>query len=168
MKPIHGFSLLVLAAFGCSPLASAFGQANNPSRVHQLKSLKVTVLGAAGHKIDAWIMDNEQKREEGMMFLTDKEVKSNQGMIFVFSAPQPESGRYAFWMHNTLIPLDIIYISASKKVINVGLGKRLDDTPVLPKGDYKFVLELKQGTAKKLGIKPGMKVSIPDSVVSID
>jgi len=40
--------------------------------------LKVVKIEAAGHNIDSWVMDNEAKARRGMMFLTDKEVKSNQ------------------------------------------------------------------------------------------
>lgn len=169
MKAIPGFLLLSVAVFGCgSAASSAYGQANNPQRVHQLKSLKVVKIEGAGHVIDSWVMDNDQKREEGMMFLTDKEVKSNQGMIFVFDTVQPNNGRNAFWMHNTLIPLDVIYISASKKVVSISAGKVQDDTPLLPKGGYKYVLELKLGTSKKLGIKAGTRLNIPASVKAID
>ena len=144
----------------------AHGQARNPNRVHQLKSLKVAKLQASGHSIDAWIMDNELKRQEGMMFLKDGEVKANQGMIFAFEQLQgPSDG---FWMHNTYIPLDIIYISAGKKVINIKYGKPFDETSLKPGSPYKFVVELKGGMAKKFGIKNGTIFSIPNSVIPID
>ena len=169
MKSLFGYALLFVAAIGCSsPIAAAYGQGNNPNRVHQQKSLKVVKIEAAGHNIDSWVMDNEQKREEGMMFLTDKEVKSNQGMIFVFDTVQPNNGKYAFWMHNTLIPLDIIYISPAKKVINICAGKAMDDASLYPQGPYNYVLELKLGTAKRLGIKPGARLGIPPSLKAIE
>ncbi len=169
MKAISRGIILALCAAACAgTLASMHWQVSNPRRVHQLKSLKVVKISASNHIIDSWVMDNDQKREEGMMFLTDKEVKSNQGMIFVFDTVQPNNGQHAFWMHNTLIPLDVIYISAAKKVVSISTGKVEDDTPLLPKGAYKFVLELKGGLAKKLGIKPGTRLNIPASVFAID
>lgn len=102
-------------------------------------------------------MDDDSKRQEGMMFLGDSEVKNDEGMIFVFDAVQPKVD-HGFWMHNTDLPLDIIYIGADKKVINVGKGMPHSDATVAPKGDYKFVLELKQGTAEKIGATPGATV----------
>ncbi len=167
MKTLARFSVVATAALGFVALqAISLGQAVNPSRVHQLKSLKVAKIEAAGHSIDAWVMDNEQKREEGMMFLTDKEVKSNQGMIFLFDTVQDR--KYAFWMHNTYIPLDIIYVSPSKKVVNICAGKVLDDTQLMPAGPYKYVVELKLGMAKKLGIKPGSRFTFPAGLKAID
>src|SRR5476649_1699378 len=154
--------LLFCFAFCCQ---LACGQVNNPSRVHQLKSLKVAKLQAAGHPISAWVMDDEAKDAEGMMFLTDKEVKSSEGMIFLF--PTLQTADKGFWMHNTLIPLDIVYISKSKRVVSISQGKVLDDKSLYPTGPYFYVVELKAGTAKKLGIKPGTKWEIPDTLKAV-
>jgi len=167
MKALHGISFFALASVAFAG-QMAFGQATNPSRIHQLKSLKVAKVLAAGHTLDVWVMDTEAKNEEGMMFLTDKEVKSNQGMIFLFSAVQPADRNHSFWMHNTLIPLDIIYISQAKKVVSIAEGKVQDDTALPASAPYFYVIELKQGTAKKLGIKPGAKFDIPGSLKWVD
>jgi len=163
MKALNGFFLVIGFFVGLTG-ASASSQISNPNRVHQLKSLKVSKLIAAGHSIDAWIMDDETKNEEGMMFLTDKEVKTNQGMLFLFPTIQPADQTHGFWMHNTLIPLDIIYISAAKKVVSISEGKIKDDSVLLAKAPYFYVLELKQGTAKQYGIKPGTVFQIPSSL----
>jgi len=163
MRPLIAISALVwaLAGIGCR---SANAQVTNPNRIHQLKSLKVAKLTAAGHTIEAWVMDTVGKNEEGMMFLTDKEVKSSQGMIFLFPTIQPSDRAHSFWMHNTLIPLDIIYISAGKRVVNIAAGKIQDDTPLSARAPYLYVVELKQGTAKKFGIKAGTKFEIPSGI----
>src|SRR3954452_12538661 len=47
----------------------------NKNRIHQLSDLKKTTVEINGHKLNTWVMDNDSLREEGMMFLTDKEVK---------------------------------------------------------------------------------------------
>lgn len=163
MKPLIGISLFSFALLGFG-YQTAIGQVTNPYRIHQLRSLKVAKLTVAHHDINAWVMDSDAKNQEGMMFLTDKEVKSDQGMIFLFPGVQPADMRHGFWMHNTLIPLDIIYISSTKKVVSIAEGKVQDDTTLPPKGPYLYVLELKQGTAKKLGIKPGTKFDIPSTL----
>lgn len=134
----------------------------NPSRVHQLKDLKRVDVSLNGHTVHLWLMDDAAKQEEGMMFLTDPEVKADEGMLFAFKDVQPNDGQHSFWMHNTILPLDIIYFSPAGKVLNVGHGKPMTDTPpVPPTGDYLNVIELKAGTAAKDGLKAGDLVKIP-------
>src|SRR5579862_9716294 len=107
-------------------------------------------------------MDDEGKRREGMMWLTPADVGDNDGMIFAFPGVQQMDN--GFWMHNTLLPLDIMYISDQKKLINVQEGKPLNETSLQASAAYEYVLEMKQGSAKRLGLKPGIQFSIPDSV----
>jgi uncharacterized membrane protein (UPF0127 family) len=97
-----------------------------------------------------------------MMFLDAEDVHDNDGMIFVFDTAEQRS----FWMHNCILALDIIYISADKKVLNIQPGMPHDDTGLPSKGAAQFVLEMKQGSAARLGIKPGTLVTIPASVKS--
>jgi uncharacterized membrane protein (UPF0127 family) len=135
---------------------------DNPNRIHQLRTLKVTTVKAAKQTIYAWIMDNESKREEGMMFLHPGDVKENQGMIFVFPAVQP--AKNAFWMHNCPAGLDIIYITKGHQVVNVGDGPPESDATVVAKGPYQFVLEVNRGWAKRHGLKKGDMVSFSSSL----
>lgn len=142
--------------------ASSEKTATNPSRLYQLADLKKVDVSLKGHTVHLWVMDDEPKQQEGMMFLEDKDVKPDEGMLFAFSQVQPNDGQHGFWMHNTLIPLDIIYFAPSGKLLNVGHGKRLTDKPnVAPAGDYLNVIELKAGTAARLGLKPGDVVKFP-------
>lgn len=134
--------------------------AQNPDRIYQLKDLKTANISVAGRRFTVWIMNTPTKRNEGMMFLKDKDVHIDQGMLFVFPSPQPLS----FWMRNTLIPLDIAYIDRTGKILNTPQMKPLDETGIPSKGEAMYALEMKQGAFKKYGIKPGMKVTIPHSV----
>ena len=136
----------------------------NPDRIFQTDSLETTTIKTPGGDLKLWIMDDEDKRREGMMFLKDHEVEDNEGMIFVFPEVQKMSGNYAFWMHNTLLPLDIDYISKDKKVLNVGKGEPMNDSPVKPTGDYFYVIEVKQGLSAKFGLTPGAKIDISDAL----
>lgn len=136
----------------------------NTNRIHQLSKLERVDITIGDRKLDCWVMDDESKTQEGMMFLTDAEVKENQGMIFAFK----ESRDTGFWMHNTLIPLDIIYIDSTKTVVDIEAGKKEDDTSLTPNKKYQYVLELKQGQASKNGIKIGSTLNIPTSVVGKD
>src|SRR5207245_531028 len=139
------------------------GRINSLKRTYQLSDLQGVTLKANGHDIPTWVMDTEDKQREGMMWLTADDVHDNDGMIFVFPSAQQQS----FWMKNTLLALDIIYISDKKKVLNIQEGKPLDEITKLPsKGPAIYVLEMKQGAAKRLGIGPGTEISIPDTVKS--
>jgi uncharacterized membrane protein (UPF0127 family) len=173
MKAIYPFILAILVVCGCNgqPKASATdsttgGPPAEPidsiQRTYHLKDLQRVTLKANGHEIPAWVMDDDPKRREGLMWLDNDNVKEDDGMIFVFTAAEPQS----FWMENTVLPLDIIFISDGKKVLNVQQGKPMDKSPLPSKGAAKFVLEMRQGAAKRLGIEPGTPVTIPDTVVA--
>lgn len=79
------------------------------------------------------------------------------GMIFIFENQMPLS----FWMKNTHIPLDIIFLDASGKVINIGNGipQSLDQINSL--SPAKYVIELNAGTSQKIGLKSGDLISLP-------
>ncbi len=76
-------------------------------------------------------------------------------MLFLF--PQLVDG--PFWMKNTLIPLDILFIGADKKIISmVENAEPLSTTPRAPAGPYQYVLEIEGGRARELGIQAGDRV----------
>lgn len=137
----------------------------NPNRVYQLKDLKKVEVSIKGHRTRLWVMDDEAKQQEGMMFLTEGDVKPDEGMLFAFPSIQagknPDGSHQGFWMHNTLIPLDIVYLSPAGKVLNVAHGKVQDDTNLPAGGPYRNVIELKAGTAARYGLKTGDVVTIP-------
>ncbi len=136
----------------------------NYSRIFQTYELKSTTIKTPGGDLKLWIMDDESKRQEGMMFLHDNEVKDNEGMLFLFPDVQKLSGNYAFWMKNTVLPLDIDYISKEKRVLNIGKGVSFSEAPVKPKGDYFYVIEVKQGLSARFGLTPGAKVEISNDL----
>ncbi|HEX5237777.1 MAG TPA: DUF192 domain-containing protein [Sphingomicrobium sp.] len=93
------------------------------------------------------------QQERGLMFV--KSLGGNRGMIFPYDPPQS----VAFWMENTLIPLDIIFIRANGTIARITEGKPLDESQ-LPSGEpISAVLEIRGGRAHELGIRVGDKVS---------
>lgn len=171
---VYSFAILIaICLFGCQP--DSKGSENtytppapesgvNPDRLHQLKSLDQVTLKTPGGDLDLWVMDDASKRQEGMMFLQNNEVKDNEGMIFVFQELQKGDSDHGFWMHNTPLALDIAYIAKDGKVVNVGKGMPKNDTIVKPEGDYRYVIETKQGLAAKFGIEKGKTVTIPENL----
>jgi uncharacterized membrane protein (UPF0127 family) len=149
--PKAALSIVAFAAI-CGALL-----AQNPNRVHQLKTLETATLKFGKSSIRAWVMDSDSKRQEGMMFLTEKEVPKDHGMVFVFQGAAQRS----FWMRNTLIPLDIAYLDSKGKALNVAVMKALDESPVPSAGPSKYVLEMKKGAFARLGIKKGTLFKLP-------
>jgi uncharacterized membrane protein (UPF0127 family) len=90
-----------------------------------------------------------EQQEKGLMFR--RSLDPDAGMIFPFDPPQDVS----FWMKNTLIPLDIIFIRPDRTIARITNAKPLDLTP-LPSGEpVNGVLEIRGGRAAELGIKAG-------------
>ena len=98
------------------------------------------------------------ERENGLM--NRSEMGKNKGMFFIFD----KEGIYPFWMKNTLIPLDIIWINSENKIVYLSQNfqpcKSLVCPIVIPLAKAKYVLEINGGIAKDLGIKLGDEVKI--------
>ncbi len=104
-------------------------------------------------RFSAEIADTPDERALGMMWRTS--MKDDDGMIFLFPSSRPLS----FWMKNTLISLDMVFIKGDKTVLGVveDAMPRTESRRSVP-GDSQFVLEVKGGTAKRLGIRSGQQV----------
>lgn len=177
-------ALLVVTAIGCQPEASETHvpetkppvskptqpsepqvrtePGHNPDRMFQLSKLEKGTIKVNGQNVPVWLMNDDEKRQEGMMFLTESEVKPEEGMLFVF--PGVQAADRGFWMSNTILPLDIIYISKVFKVVNAVKGKPYDETNLPANGEFQYVLELRAGGAEKLKITKGSSVEIPGSL----
>ena len=80
-------------------------------------------------------------------------------MIFVFAQPQ----KLGFWMRNTRIPLDIVYITTDGKVDSVKQMQPYVEKTVSSEGEVKWAVELNQGQGAVAGIKAGDVVEIPEA-----
>lgn len=93
------------------------------------------------------------QKQKGLMFR--EHMDDDHGMLFVF----PVAGELSFWMRNTLIPLDIIFIKANGEINHVHENAQPhDETFILSKGVVSAALEINGGMAKTLGISKGDKV----------
>ncbi len=81
----------------------------------------------------------------------------DEAMIFPYNPPRD----VAFWMRNTLIPLDMVFIRADGTIARIATAQPLDETPVPGGEPVAAVLEIKGGRAAELGIKAGDRVSWP-------
>ncbi len=155
---LAGAALAALAA--CSPqdrtsAASAAAQAQ-PSR-HPESGLEVIPLTVTQngkvHRFTVEVAKSEEEQAKGLMFR--KQMGADEGMIFPRRPPDVPS----FWMRNTVIPLDIIFIGTDGKILNIAANAVPYSLESLPSaGVASAVLELNGGRAAQLGIGPGAKV----------
>lgn len=106
------------------------------------------------HAFNVELASNDAERSRGLMFV--KSLPEGQGMLFDFKRDQPVS----FWMHNTYIPLDMIFIAGNGRIMHIAENaKPLSDDLIPSQYPVRAVLEVIGGTAEKLGLKPGDKVT---------
>jgi uncharacterized membrane protein (UPF0127 family) len=150
---VKGVAVAIAAALAaCSPEAAPSAAPAGQAQTG-LRQVPLTITSASGvHRFTVDVAATPQQQEKGLMFV--KSLSPDRGMIFPYDPPQPVS----FWMHNTLIPLDIIYIRPDGTIARIANAKPLDDTP-LPSGEpITAVLEISGGRAAELGIAPGDRV----------
>jgi len=105
-------------------------------------------------KIDIEIADTDEKRTQGLMFRSS--MKENQGMLFIFERENFQ----AFWMKNTMIPLDMIFVNAKKEIVNIRRNARpYDLSSYTSTAPAKYVVEVNGGFCLRHGIKSGDRIS---------
>ena len=120
-----------------------------------LEQKVLTVRTAAGqlHRFTVEVARSPQEQEQGLM--NRQSLAPNRGMIFPYAPPQPVS----FWMKNTYIPLDMVFIRPDNSIARIESAVPLNLEPVSSLEPITAVLEIPGGRAAELGIKPGDRVS---------
>lgn len=123
----------------------------------KLPHARVTLVDAFGgkHPVDAEVAWNRDQRTRGLMWRT--ELPEGTGMLFVFQ----KDSWLSFWMKNTLIPLDMIFIRSDLTI--VGIVERAEPKTLsarAPEEESMYVLEVPSGWSEKIGLKRGLKVKI--------
>ncbi len=145
---------LLIALAACAPAEARRSAPALSAGHHPVSGLKVVPLtvthGKTAHHFRVEVAKTEAEQEKGLMFRTA--MGADEGMIFPMTPP-----RYAaFWMRNTVLPLDIIFIGADHRVLNVAAqAVPYSDTPLPSLGAAAAVLELNGGRAAELGIGRG-------------
>ncbi|HEY6703554.1 MAG TPA: DUF192 domain-containing protein [Xanthobacteraceae bacterium] len=106
------------------------------------------------HVFAVELASTPEEQAKGLMFR--RELPEGQGMLFDFHREQPTS----FWMKNTYIPLDMIFIRGDGRILRIAENTvPLSEALVSSGGPVRAVLEVNAGTARKLGIAPGDRVA---------
>lgn len=101
-------------------------------------------------QIDVEIADTEDKLHLGLMFREN--MDENQGMLFIFNKEEPQG----FYMKNTLIPLDIIFINSKKRIVKIYKNaKPLDETDLPSYKPILYVVEVNGGYTDRNKVKEG-------------
>ena len=149
------------AAAGDKSAPSSAARQRDPAdenyQMPQLPRARVVLHDVYGgaHAFDAEVAESEEARTRGMMWRT--QLARDKAMLFIFPDEQVRS----FWMRNTLIPLDMIFISADKKIVGIvaeAAPKTLTSRSVpVP---AKYVLEVAGGWSERAGVRAGSQVEI--------
>lgn len=144
----------------CSPqVAAEAGPGAEAARTtHPISGLQVIPLtvesGKKKHRFSVEVADTPEAQTKGLMFRT--ELGPDEGMIFPYDGTTAQS----FWMKNTPLPLDIIYVGPNNRISNIAaMTTPYSLEPVYSVGPVLGVLELAGGRAAELGIEPGDKVT---------
>lgn len=127
---------------------------SSPTHAATLRQEPLEVTTAKGTtKFMVEIADTEETRNRGLMYR--KSLAPDKGMLFDFKTPREA----AFWMRNTLIPLDIIFITQDGRILTIARNAvPHSEVPIPSGGVIRGVLELAGGRAAQLGIYPGDRV----------
>jgi uncharacterized protein len=136
------FALLMAAMLMAATLAS-------PARADGLETLQI-ITASGTHDFQVEVAKDEESRARGLM--NRPFMPADRGMLFEFERDEP----VAFWMKNTYIPLDMIFISSKGRVTNVVANAEPLSERILPSGPpCVAVLELNGGAAASIGLKVG-------------
>ncbi len=127
----------------------------DPETPPPLRLAKLSFPGAKDVAVTVEVTDNDHDRQRGLMFR--KSMADDRGMIFVFE----RKDQHAFWMHNTCIPLDMLFIDEDGLIVGIE-----ENTPTMSDDTFavgcasKYVLEMNAGWTRKHGVVAGQKVKL--------
>ena len=155
---VASFALLLAAcspgAGEASPAADQTAGGQAAGAVHPVSGLAVVPVtitgGKARHTFRVEVAGTSAEQAKGLMFRT--QMGADEGMIFPMNPPRMAS----FWMRNTVIPLDLVFVGSDGRITNIAANAvPYDERPLASAGLVKGVLELNGGRAAQLGIVAG-------------
>lgn len=157
-KYLVGISILAAVLFIVFVYPGLLKQTNNGEGYYMFQKEGELIISDSANVrkvvIDLEIADNDYERQLGLMKRVSME--ENQGMLFIFPADAIQS----FWMRNTLIPLDMIFINSNKQIVTIHKNtKVLSDQSYPSTAPARYVLEVVSGFTDKYKVNVGDKIN---------
>ena len=155
---LHFRAALVALSLSSIALTGALSPAAADSRAMHLpvQMVKLVAETATGEKFfSIEVADEPSEQERGLMFRED--MPDDRGMLFDLGTTRHAS----FWMENTPMPLDLLFIGEDGRVRAILPGQPYSRAAISPGVPVRFVLEFKQGTSAKNGVAPGDRLRHP-------
>lgn len=143
----------VLLLLGAALAGSAGRAVAAPPEVQFGRAELVIVTATGRHRFHVEVARTPAQMERGLMFR--RHLAPDAGMLFEYPAPTVAQ----FWMRNTLIPLDMLFVEGGGRIVNItARAHPLSDAIIASAAPVRGVIELPGGTAARLGIVPGDRV----------
>lgn len=143
----------VLFCLFAAALAVMMGTASAQAEMKMRRDTLILHTASGAHRINIEIAESEREKSYGLMFR--RSLGDDEGMLF----PYPTAHEITMWMRNTFIPLDMIFIRADGIVHRIETDTEPHSERIIAsEGDVAGVLEMKAGSARRLGLKAGDRV----------
>ncbi len=148
-------ALLLLCTIAFTQTGSMSAFAGQPMLLPPHPVLLTVETAGGPVQFSVEVADDQDERARGLMFRRD--LPADRGMLFIFEA----TARQGFWMRNTPLPLDLIFVAEDGRAVAINSGVPFSEELIAPIYAVRFVLELHEGTAKKSGIRIGDRLRHP-------
>ena len=138
-------------------IAAGLISLTSEAQLQHFPTSELTIVSSTGpHRFTVEVAETPAQMEQGLMFR--RQLAENVGMLFDYKQPTMAT----MWMRNTLIPLDMLFVDAQGRIVNIHERAVPQSDDVIASAEpVRAVIELNGGTAARLGIVPGDKVQHP-------
>jgi uncharacterized membrane protein (UPF0127 family) len=140
-----------------APALMSLSRFSFAAELQQFSTSELTIVSTTGpHRFKVEVAETPEQMTQGLMFR--RSLAPDAGMLFDYKEPTAAT----MWMRNTLIPLDMLFVDAQGRIVNIhqrAVPQSLD--VIAAAAPVRVVIELNGGTAARLGIAPGDRVIHP-------
>ena len=142
---------------GLAPALTSLSWRSIAAELQQFPMSELTIVSATGrHRFKVEVAETPEQMTQGLMFR--RSLAPDAGMLFDYKQPTAAT----MWMRNTLIPLDMLFVDAEGRIVNIHQRAVPQSLEVIAAAaPVRAVIELNGGTAARLGIVPGDRVVHP-------
>ena len=155
--PTHRMTTRRMLLLSCAAMIASLFAFAAGAQLQRFATSELTIVSATGpHRFTVEVAETPAQMEQGLMFR--RSMAPDAGMLFAYTTPTVAT----MWMRNTLIPLDMLFVDAHGRIVNIherAVPQSLD--VIAAAAPIRAVIELNAGTASRLGIAPGDQVQHP-------